>query len=741
MKDQSKTKQALIQELASLRQRIAELEQSESERKRVDDLLHLHIEILAHMVESVHLVRVDDGVIVYTNPRFDSVFGYDPGELVGKHVSIVNAPGEKSPEDTANEIIKSLKQAGVWEGEVHNIRKDGISFWCHADVSTFKHPQYGEVWISVNRDITERKQAEEALRKSQEQLRNAHRLAHIGVWNWIADTDTVTWTEELYRIAGLDPMLPAPTYAEHSNIYTPESWGRLKVAVEKALETGAPYQLELELIRPDVTTRWVNAFGGATHDNNGRVMGLYGTLHDISDRKRAEEALRESESLSKSLIDYMHDAMIILDWDGSILFANLAAAKIIEFERPEEFVGHNMIEYLHPDSFQKAAEDLEAVKADKMGFLSEYQLCSVTGRRLWVESLGGKIIFRNASANLVCIRDITERKRVEEALRESEEKYRGILENMDDAYYELDLNGNLVFFNEALILKTGYSREELMGMNYEQYISPETRKQVSRVFSELYKTGQPASLFDYEVIMKGGQKRNYESWANLLFDNNNQPIGFRGIARDITKRKVVEEELSRTLESLRKAVGATIQVMVSAVEARDPYTAGHQIRSADLARAIATEMGLPPEKIDGIRMAGSIHDIGKLSIPAEILSKPTKLTEIEFSLIKEHSRSGYEMLKDVESPWPLAQIIYQHHERMDGSGYPRNLKGDDILIEARILAVADVVESMASHRPYRPSLGIDAALEEIEKNRGTLYDDAVADACLRLFREKGYQLQ
>jgi HD-GYP domain-containing protein (c-di-GMP phosphodiesterase class II) len=173
---------------------------------------------------------------------------------------------------------------------------------------------------------------------------------------------------------------------------------------------------------------------------------------------------------------------------------------------------------------------------------------------------------------------------------------------------------------------------------------------------------------------------------------------------------------------------------------RDPYTAGHQIRSADLARAIATEMGLPQEEIDGIRIAGSIHDIGKLSIPAEILSKPTKLNDLEFSLVKKHAQSGYEMLKDLESPWPLAEIVFQHHERINGSGYPRNLKGNEILIEARIMAVADVVEAMASHRPYRPTLGIEAALEEIEKNKGVLYDDTVADACLRLFREKGYQL-
>ncbi|TSA48596.1 MAG: response regulator [Deltaproteobacteria bacterium] len=210
---------------------------------------------------------------------------------------------------------------------------------------------------------------------------------------------------------------------------------------------------------------------------------------------------------------------------------------------------------------------------------------------------------------------------------------------------------------------------------------------------------------------------------------------------DIAERKRTEEKLQHTLESLRRAVSTTVQVMVSAVETRDPYTAGHQMRSADLSRAIATEMGLSDEQIDGIRMAGSIHDIGKLSIPAEILSKPTKLSGIEFALIKEHAWRGYEILKNVESPSPLAEIVYQHHERMDGSGYPQKLIGDAILIEARILAVADVVESMASHRPYRPALGLDAALQEIEKNRGLLYDSHVVNTCLILFREKDFQLR
>ena len=214
-----------------------------------------------------------------------------------------------------------------------------------------------------------------------------------------------------------------------------------------------------------------------------------------------------------------------------------------------------------------------------------------------------------------------------------------------------------------------------------------------------------------------------------------------GISKDITERKRSEEHLQHTLASLRKAVNVTFQVLVSAVEARDPYSAGHQTRSAALADAMAMEMGLPQDKIEGIHLAGLIHDIGKLSIPTEILSKSTKLSELEFLMIKEHSKRGFDILKDVESSWPLAEMVYQHHERMDGSGYPRNLKREEILIEARILAAADTVEAMASHRPYRPALGVDTALEEIENKKGTLYDLDTVDACLRLFNKKGYKME
>ena len=301
-------------------------------------------------------------------------------------------------------------------------------------------------------------------------------------------------------------------------------------------------------------------------------------------------------------------------------------------------------------------------------------------------------------------------------------------------------DGKLLRINKAFADMLGYTTEDIQELNFAEITHPDDVA-AGRECLRILLTGEQTSYrFEKRYIHKNGNIVWVDLSTTLLRDEQATLLYLITNIVDITKRKQSEKQLKDTLESLRKAVGVTIQVLASAVETRDPYTSGHQTRSADLARTIAIEMGLPQDKIDAIRMAGSIHDIGKLSIPAEILSKPTKLSEIELALIKEHANRGYEMLKDVVSQWPLAEIVRQHHERMDGSGYPSNLKGDEILMEARILAVADVVEAMASHRPYRPGLGIDAALAEIEKNAGIFYDAAVADACLRLFREKGFQL-
>jgi PAS domain S-box-containing protein len=320
------------------------------------------------------------------------------------------------------------------------------------------------------------------------------------------------------------------------------------------------------------------------------------------------------------------------------------------------------------------------------------------------------------------------RKQAEEALRESEANYRQLFDNSPTAIYQINFRtGKFLKANTVFCEYLGCSQEEITSLSPYDIMTKESQKLLLERLNKIASGDKVPENPEYEVIDKNGKR----IWIQLSSKNIYDSEGLAGadvVAHDITDRK-------ESVERMRKSLGAIVHAIAVTVEARDPYTAGHQRKVADLARAIATEMKLSADQIDGIRMASVIHDLGKISVPAEILSKPTKLTEIEFSLIKVHAQSGYDILKDIDFPWPIARMTLEHHERMNGSGYPHGLTGDKLLLESRILAVADVVEAMASHRPYRAGLGIDAALEEIKKNAGVLYDEKAVEVCLKLFRE------
>ena len=262
---------------------------------------------------------------------------------------------------------------------------------------------------------------------------------------------------------------------------------------------------------------------------------------------------------------------------------------------------------------------------------------------------------------------------------------------------------------------------------------------MSKIIRRFADAHLPFSLLENTCIHKDGHSVVLETSAVPILDSDGGFLGYRGIDRDITERKKVEQELQHSLKRLEKTMESTIEAITTTIETRDPYTTGHQMRVTDLACAIAKVMEVPPTQIEGIRVAGLLHDIGKIAIPTEILSKPGKLTEVEFSMIKTHAKTGYNILKKIEFAWPVAKAVLQHHERWNGSGYPHGIRGEDILLEARILAVADVMEAMASHRPYRPSVGLDKALEEVSKNSGILYDPAVAKACETAFARDGFK--
>jgi PAS domain S-box-containing protein/putative nucleotidyltransferase with HDIG domain len=321
--------------------------------------------------------------------------------------------------------------------------------------------------------------------------------------------------------------------------------------------------------------------------------------------------------------------------------------------------------------------------------------------------------------------------RIYSRLREREDWLSTILRSIGDGVIATDLAGRIEFLNPPAERLTGWTQEEALHRPAGEVLSLIEDPEAGSV-------GRPGPVRESVLRTKTGKTMPVETTASPLRPGKRDGMGSVFVFRDISERRRADAEIKESHDRLEKALSGTVQAMSMTIELRDPYTAGHQRRVGRLSEAIAREMGLPFTQVEGVRMSGDIHDIGKIYVPAEILSKPGHITEIEYSIIKNHAQAGYEILRTIDFPWPVAEIVHQHHERLDGSGYPAGLTGDRILLEAKILSVADVVEAMSSHRPYRPSFGIDAALDEVVKNRGRLYDPGVVDACLTLFRRKNF---
>jgi len=330
------------------------------------------------------------------------------------------------------------------------------------------------------------------------------------------------------------------------------------------------------------------------------------------------------------------------------------------------------------------------------------------------------------------------RKQAEQKLNESEQRFRGLVEQSLAGIYIIQ-DGKLVYVNPRTVEILGRSSaNELIGQDPLQLTAEADRGKVAESMRQLVEMEYPSVTLEFNVLRKDGDTVSVGANASLATYQDRSAI--LGMLQDISEKIRDEERIKNYIAQLQTTFLSTVQMATSLSEMRDPYTAGHERRVSEIAVAIATELGLDKQRVEGIKIAGFLHDIGKISIPAEILVKPGRLSATEYALVQGHAQASYEVLKLVEFPWPVATIALQHHERMNGSGYPNGLTGDEILLESRIMAVADVVEAMASHRPYRPGLGIDKALTEIERGSGTLYDPDVADACLRIFREQGYVL-
>jgi len=695
------------------------------------------------------------GIITYANTRAEKVMDFKKEDIIGNEIYTFIHGDDRAPTARVFNELLNNPDAELHRTEIRTIAKDKTVRTLEAVGTRVVQDGMQDVVLVNLRDITDRRKAEEALANSEALYRLLADNITEHIWIMDLNLKFTYISPSVEKIYGY-PLEKIKTL-KLTNLFTKESYQKLRdtfaTELPKAMAASPSpdkprFVLELQAIHADGHLLWIENHLSFIRDENGKPVSIMGETVDITDRKNVQDKLLEEEQRFRALADQSSDIIIMVNREGIVTYEN-PSVSILGFS-VEERLGNHAFEFLHPDDLETISRAFNLLFSDTNAPVqrSEIRLRHRDGSWRTFEAIGSNLIRNNIiEAAIVNLRDITDRKQSEEALKKSEEKYRLLADHMKDQVWLMDLNMHITYVSPSVERITGYSADEIINMPWKLILTKESFDRVSDfIAAELPKALKSTSgnrLFktiELEFILKNGQTVWGECEFSLIRDEQGNPLSVLGESRNITERKLAEDKLQQTLESLKKAVGTTIQVLISALEARDPYTASHQSRTANLACAIAAEMGLDGDIVEGLNMAGTIHDIGKLSIPAEILSKPTGLTNIEFSMIKTHPESGYEMLKDVESPWPLSEIVYQHHERMDGSGYPRNLKGNDILIEARIMAVADVVEAIASHRPYRPSLGLEFALKEIEKNRGKLYDEKVVDACLKLFREKGYKL-
>ena len=691
---------------------------------------------------------------IYVTPSVQNVLGFTQEERMSQTVEQQLTPESLSiaVETMAKEL--ALEEHGQRDDErivtleLEYYHKDGSTRWIETIMSGLRNDQGVLDKIhGVSRDVTKRKKVEAQREAALEALRKSEEL-YTKLVNAIPDI--IVQTDLKGNIVFInDYALQISGYSreelEGYNLFlfiAPEDHEYV-IKNLLFLFDGRKGSREYHLIAKDGRKVPFEVNGDILRNKDGTPFGIVNLCRDITERKLTEKILLENEERLRGITGNLPG--IIFQFyakDNGEYGMNYVSERQTEFLDTTENIDDlfpSFISQIHEYDKERFLDSIKNAVEKAAPWNFEGRVTIRTGETIWFQGLATPTRHEDQLVFDGIILNITERKMAEEKSRLSEEKFHKIFMTAPDCI-------TISRLKDGLIIDVNKGFEDILGWKSENVIGLKATDPPHNLWVD-------ASEREFMVTeMKGGRNILHREFEFRRSDGSAgtgtysaRPINIAGeeclifILQDITEHKHMDAELRRTLDSLRKAFGVTMKVMVSAVEMRDPYTAGHQLKTADIARAIATEMGLSQEQIDGIRIAGTIHDIGKLSIPAEILSKPTKLTELEFSLIKEHSHSGYEMLKDVESPWPLAEIVYQHHERMDGTGYPRNLKGDEILIEARILAVADVVEAMASHRPYRASLGIEAALQEIEKNKGVLYDIDVADACLRLFSENKYQ--
>ena len=728
-----------------------------SERRKAEEALRRSEERFRALIENASdaiAVLSAEGEIVYESPNSQSaveekmsgVFG--PGMMKIIHPDDVQrivdlfAWVRDHPGKSVGAEVRFKHRDGSWhtaEGTARNLLHD---------------PRVSGIVINY-RNTTEKRRAEEALRESERRYRLlADNVADV-IWVIGTDLKFTYVSPSVERLLGysVEEAVATPV----GRMVTSASFERaMRVRDEEAdkerageFERGRSVTLELELPRKDGSTVWTENRISYLRDSSGKVAGYLGVSRDAGERKKSQEALRASEERFRTIFERSPIGAIVYDAGGMTVGANQACLEIFGLSDVAQMKGPRLFD--DPNVSDRARAKLRTGKTITIEGQLDLEQARAAGvyntarsgtvrLSLSVTPLGANRA-GSPSGYLALVEDITERKKAEEALRASEERFRGLVETTSDWVWEVDRNGVYTYASSRVSKVLGYDSQELLGKTPFDFMPQREARRVAAIFNSCLVRHEPFAFLENVCRHKDGHPVVMETSGVPFFGPDGNLLGYRGIDRDITERKRVGKQLEQSLKQLSRTMEATIQAISTTIEARDPYTAGHQRRVTQLAGVIARDMNLPGAQIAGIRVAGLLHDIGKISIPTEILSKPGQLTDVEMSMIRTHPKVGYDILRSIEFEWPVAQIVLQHHERLDGSGYPSGIRGDEILLEARILAVADVVEAMSSHRPYRPAVGVDKALEEITGGEGIVYDPRVVRACVEVFTKRAFEFE
>lgn len=674
-----------------------------------------------------------EGNITYVSTQTLQIHGYDsPDELLGKNAFDLIDPAEHK---MAMANLKKTMEEGMTRNLGYKLlRKDGTTFDGELNASLITDDQGNpQAFVATTRDVTERKLAERTLRENEEKYRNLFQNSNDAIFIHDLDGNIIDVNNKVLVLFeySKSEILSLTIDKLHPSDALPKSTQAFKEISKKG-----SVNFEIDFKKKDGTIFPAEVSSSMFEIGGAKV--IQGVVRDISGRVRAEHNLRDSEERFRELVEKAGAAILIDDREGKIKFCNKRLADLFGYTL-EEMKTKDIGSIIHPDDFERVVKFHNGrVNGKKVPSKYEFMGIKKNGEIMYLEidavalKEGDKIIGTRSY-----LWDITQRKMSEDAIKSSEERLKILFEYAPDGYYLTDLKGIFLDGNRAAEEMVGYKKEELIGKNFAKTKLLST-KQLPKAAALLARNalGQPTGPDEFILTRKDGSK--------TIVSIRTFPVRIEGktvvlgIAHDITEYKRTQEELKRSYERMQKVLEDTINALTSAVEKRDPYTAGHQHRVAVLADAIAERMRLPEKQKEGLHVAALVHDIGKINVPAGILNKPSGLSEPEFALVKDHVIVGYDILRTIEFPWPVAEIVLQHHERLDGSGYPSGIKDGAILLEAKILGVADVVESMLAHRPYRPARGIEVAVNEITKNKKKLYDPKVVNACLKVLKDNQF---